>query len=320
MHRRTKKEIEMNYTKQTYVYKTVQDCQIRADVYLSPGEEQRPAILWIHGGALIFGDRSSPPPEQMELYLKAGYTVVPIDYRLAPETKLQSILEDVQDAYKWVREQGPGLFNVDPDRLAVIGHSAGGYLTLMAGFRVHPRPKALVSFYGYGDIVGEWYSRPDPYYSKEPTVSPEMARKGVGGAVISGSQFAGLSDQRWLFYLFCRQQGLWPKEVTGYDPQTDLRAFEQFCPVRNVTQDYPPTLLLHGDKDTDVPYELSKQMAAVLNEHHVRHRLITMKGLGHGFDIIPDGLLEEESIELKQPKVAEAFDAVLEFLNEQMDR
>ena len=310
----------MTYSKRTYVYKTVQDCQIQADVYRSPGEERRPAILWIHGGALIFGNRTILPPEQMELYLTAGYTVVSIDYRLAPETKLQLILEDVQDAYYWVRRQGPELFNVDPDHLAVMGHSGGGFLTLMAGFIVHPRPKALVSFYGYGDIVGEWYSRPDPHYNEEPAVSPEVARQGVSGPVITGGQFVDFPEQRWLFYLFCRQQGLWPKEVTGFDPHTEPRTFERFCPIRNVTQDYPPTLLLHGDKDTDVPFELSKQMAAALKENHVLHRLITMEGFGHGFDFSSDGLLEGEPIGLKHPKVAEAFDAVLAFLNEQMGR
>jgi acetyl esterase/lipase len=174
----------------------------------------------------------------------------------------------------------------------------------MAGFSVHPpRPKALVSFYGYGDIVGEWYTRPDPYYSKEPAVSPEEARQGVGGPVISGSQFVGFSDPRWLFYLFCRQQGLWPREVAGYDPDTDLQVFERFCPVRNVTRDYPRTLLLHGDQDTDVPFELSKQMAAALKAHNVPHRLITMKGLGHVFDVFPDGT-EGKPIGLKHPKVA----------------
>jgi acetyl esterase/lipase len=293
----------------------VQDCQIPADIYRSPGDEQRPVILWIHGGALIFGDRSMLPPEQVELYLTAGYTVVSIDYRLAPETKLQAIREDVRDAYDWVISQGPVLFNVDPDRLAVVGHSAGGYLTLMAGFSVHPRPKALVSFYGYGDIVGEWYSRPDPYYNQVPAVAPETARQGVGGTVITGSQ----AHQRWLFYLYCRQQGLWPNEVTGTNPLTAPWEFKKFCPEQNVTQDYPPTLLLHGDKDTDVPYELSVQMAKALKEQHVPHRLITMKGLGHAFDSLPNGLHEREPSGLKHPKVAGAFDAVLAFLNDQLD-
>jgi acetyl esterase/lipase len=308
--------MQMTSTKQTYVYKTVQDCPIHADVYRSPGEERRPAILWIHGGALILGDRSDLPREQLDLYLTAGYTVVSIDYRLAPETKLPAILEDVRDAYHWVMRKGAELFNVDPERLAVIGSSAGGYLTLMTGFSVHPRPKALVSFYGYGDILGNWYSQPDPYYNLEPAVSLEMAYQVIGGPVITGSQ----SNQRWLFYLYCRQQGLWPKEVTGYNPHTDPQVFEQFCPDRNVTQDYPPTLLLHGDKDTDVPFELSKQMAAALKEQHVPHRLITMKGLGHVFDILPEGLPEGEPLRLKHPKVAEAFEAVLAFLNDPTER
>lgn len=305
----------MTYSKQTYVYKIVQDCQIQADVYRLPGEEPRPAILWLHGGGLIFGDRNLLPLEQVEQYLEAGYTVIAIDYRLAPEVKLYAILEDMQDAYAWMRGQGPGLFHIDPDRVAVVGHSAGGYLTLMAGFCLQPRPKALISFYGYGDIAGEWYSRPSPHYTKEPTVSQEVAQQGVGGPVLTG---IGFSDQRWLFYLFCRQQGLWPKEITGYDPHTESQAFERFCPVRNVTQDYPPTLLLHGDKDTDVPFELSSQMAAALKQHQVTHQLITMKGLGHVFDIFPDGLSNGVPIGLKHAKVAEAFEMVLFFLKEQV--
>lgn len=306
----------MSYSKQTYVYKVVQDCQILADVYRLPVEAQQPAILWIHGGALIFDDRTMLRSEQVEQYLAAGYTVVSIDYRLAPETKLPAILDDLRDAYKWLREQGPKLLHVDPDRIAVIGHSAGGYLTLMAGFWVQPRPKALISFYGYGDIAGEWYSRPSPHYNKEPAVSPEVAYEGVGGPTIAGSQ----SNQRWLFYLYCRQQGLWPKEVTGYDPYAELQVFERFCPVHNITPAYPPTLLLHGDKDTDVPFEQSTQMAVALKQHGVPHQLLAMKGFGHGFDVVPDSSVSKDPIGLKHPKVAEAFETVLAFLKEHVGR
>ena len=53
-----------------------------------------------------------------------------------------------------MREKGPDLFQADPHRIAVIGRSPGGYLTLMAGFCLNPRPQALVAFYGYGDIAG----------------------------------------------------------------------------------------------------------------------------------------------------------------------
>lgn len=309
----------MTYSKRTYIYKTAPGCPIHADVYQPPGEARRPAVLWLHGGALIFGDRKTIPAAQLERYLNAGFTVISIDYRLAPETKLPQIIEDVQDAYRWVRSQGPRLFNIDPDRLGVVGHSAGGYLTLMSGFILHPRPKALVSFYGYGDIAGEWYSLPDPYYNQEPAVPREIARQGVGAGVIAGSQAVDSEDPRWLFYLYCRQQGLWPQEVAGIDPHTNPRAFDPFCPLRNVTGDYPPTLLLHGDQDTDVPYEQSQQMAAALREQGVPHRLITMQGLGHGFDSLLVDSAKGEAPGANQLEVIEAFEAVLGFLIEQLN-
>jgi len=80
---------EVRYSKQTYVYKTVGDCKIEADVYRMPGEAVRPAILWIHGGALIMGQRGFVPRDQLARYLDAGFALVSIDYRLAPETKVK---------------------------------------------------------------------------------------------------------------------------------------------------------------------------------------------------------------------------------------
>ena len=186
----------------------------------------------------------------------AGYVVVSIDYRLAPEVKLPAIIEDVRDACRWVRDRGPELFRVAPDRIAVMGASAGGYLTLVSGYAVEPRPKALVAYYGYGDVAGAWYSRPDPFYRTQPLVPDSEARAGVGGAV--RSETATNYENRRRFYLYCRQQGLWPKEVAGIDPDKEPKAFDPFCPVRNVTAAYPPTLLIHGTKDTDVPYEQSE--------------------------------------------------------------
>src|SRR5438445_656402 len=83
---------------------------------------------------------------------------------------------------------------------------ADGYLTLMSGFRVEPRPAALVSFWGYGDIAGTWYSRPDAFYRQQPLVSKEEAYQAVGGTVLSESTG---KNNRGRFYLYCRQQGLW---------------------------------------------------------------------------------------------------------------
>ena len=135
-------------TPTTSTYKTVGDLPIKADVYRLPGDDVRPVIVWIHGGALIFGNRDGPSLDQRKRYLDAGHVIVSIDYRLAPETKLAGIVEDVQDAIKWAPTKGPQLNNFDPKRGAVAGHSAGGYLALVAGFAVEPRPQAVVAFYG----------------------------------------------------------------------------------------------------------------------------------------------------------------------------
>jgi len=84
-----------------------------------------------------------------------------------------------------------------------------------------------VSFYGYGDIKGKWYSRPDPFYStSEKPVSKEEAYGLVGRKALSEALW---EENRFRFYLYCRQQGLWPREVTGRDPDTDSPAFKPWC-------------------------------------------------------------------------------------------
>jgi acetyl esterase/lipase len=288
--------------KKTYTYKTVENCAIKADVY-GTSDKTRPVVMWIHGGALIMGNREQIDKALLGKLLEAGYALVSIDYRLAPETKLPAILEDLQDACQWVREKGPELFHIDPKRIAVMGGSAGGYLTLTAGFRIDPRPKALVSFWGYGDIAGAWYSQPDPFYSKMPAVPREEAYQAVGSPVLSESSG---KNNRHRFYLYCRQQGLWPKEVAGHDPEKEPRAFDAFSPVRNVAANYPPTLLIHGTKDTDVPYELSVMMAKELSRKGVAHELITVEDGGHGLGGV------------KPAVVADIQDRVLAFLNKHM--
>lgn len=272
------------------------------DVFRPTGGGPLPAILWLHGGALILGARGNLAPAQRELYLRQGYAVAAADYRLAPETRLPDILRDVGRAYAWLRARGAALFDVDPARVAVVGHSAGAYLALMAGATFEPRPRAIVSFYGYGDIVGPWYSRPAPHYCAQPLVSEEEARRAVGTVPVSSGPWA----PRFRFYLRCRQQGTWPQEVTGHDPDKEPGWFDAYCPVRNVSAAYPPTLLIHGEEDTDVPCARSREMAAELARHGVAHELVTLPGRGHAFDHSTDACAD--------PVVAHVYGRVLGFL------
>ncbi|TKJ32269.1 MAG: hypothetical protein CEE38_23470 [Planctomycetes bacterium B3_Pla] len=268
--------------KQTYTYKRVGDLEIKADVYRADDEKVRPVVVWIHGGVLIMGGREWIDGRVKKMFLNAGYVVVSIDYRLTPETKLPAILEDVEDAFKWIREKGPELFHIDSSRIAVLGGSAGGYLTLATGHRVKPRPTVLVAFYGYGDLVSDWYSKPSPHPRHQRSkMSEEQARKQVSGPAVANSK--DRNGNSGAFYQFCRQQGIWPKEVSGWDPHEEAGKFYPYMPVRNVTAQYPPTLLIHGTEDTDVPYEQSVLMADQFKKFRVDHELIAIAGGEHGF-------------------------------------
>lgn len=269
--------------KATHTYKTVGDLKIQVDVYRPADDRVRPVVVWIHGGALILGNRAGVPKNLLDLCASEGYALVSIDYRLAPEAKLPEIVGDVEDALSWVRGDGAKIAKFDPDRLIVVGGSAGGYLTLTAGFRAKPRPMALVAYWGYGDVDGTWYTQPSDFYRKQkPLVNKDDAMKVVGGKVLTGSETDFDSKGRGQYYLYLRQNGLWTNEVTGFDPKKDREKLTPYCPVRNVTKDYPPTLLVHGTEDTDVPYKLSADMAAAFTKNKVPYELVTVKGAGHG--------------------------------------
>jgi acetyl esterase/lipase len=267
----------------TYVYKESDGVPIQSDVYRSEGKLPLPVVVWIHGGALIQGSRSGVPRDLLDLCRAENFALVSIDYRLAPEVKLPAFLDDVKDAFRWIRGPGAQAAGLEARKLVVAGGSAGGYLTLMSGIMVEPRPLALVSYWGYGDVDGEWYTTPSKFYLEtRPIVLREDALKGVGGAPITGPATPEAAKARGNYYLYLRQNGLWTREVTGLDPERDRSKLDPFCPVRNVTPSYPPTLLLHGTEDTDVPYSLSAAMAAELKRHHVDHEFLTVPGAGHG--------------------------------------
>lgn len=299
------------YTMETHIYKQVGAVEIKADVYRPAGDAVRPVIFWIHGGALVGGSRTNLPPEKQFIqYMEAGYVLVSIDYRLAPVTKLAEIVKDVEDAYAWLRKEGPTQFKIDPERIAVMGMSAGGYLTLTSGFRLDPRPKALISIYGYGDITGDWYSKPYPFYIEtQPIVTKEAALKANTGVVIANTDSLGKEQLKYQgdFYMYCRQNGLWPNKVSGRDPLKEPEWFTGYEARKNVTQSYPPTLLLHGEKDTDVIFEQSVLMAEALKRHGVEHELISQPHWGHGFDY------KEED-----PSVQDAHNQILQFLSKHL--
>ncbi|WP_080875611.1 alpha/beta hydrolase [Oceanobacillus timonensis] len=286
----------------TYTYKVSRECEINGTLHETT-EKQAPLLMYIHGGGLIWGTRDDLDKKQIELYTNAGFHVFSIDYRLAPETKLPEIVEDIRDAIGWLVEEGSQQCDFDKENIAVIGSSAGAYLALMSG-TLQNRPKAIVSFYGYGDITGDWYTEPSPHFTKMPAAPEMLAKQLIMDKEIAGSPI----EKRYAIYLFCRQQGKWIDYVTGKSSKEDLASLNAYCPARLADSNYPPTLLLHGDADEDVPYQESVHMKQVLDEAGVVNQLITISGGKHSFDQ-----------DMEDPQVIEAFEKVIQFLKQQLD-
>src|SRR3989442_12914945 len=137
------------FEKETVAYKQVGSLDIKADIYHYNDAKVRPVVVWLHGGALIMGHRESVFGPVKDFTLTNGYLLASFDYRLAPETKLPAIIEDIEDAFRWLRREGPERFHIDPERIAVTGGSAGGDIILATCYRGHPRPRLFLGYFCY---------------------------------------------------------------------------------------------------------------------------------------------------------------------------
>ncbi len=261
----------------TFVYKKADGCEIQGVLHETDGK-QAPLLVYIHGGGLIWGTRDDMNREQIRRYNEAGFNVFSADYRLAPESKLPEIRDDIQDLMVWLKTDAPAQFDFDRERVAVIGSSAGGYLALLSGtFDV--KPDAIVSFYGYGQVTGDWYRNPSPHFTSMTTVPEMLSKQLIQSTPISSAPI----ERRYAIYLYCRQQGTWLDWVTGSDAAVKGR-LGHYAPVETADTDFPATLLIHGDADEDVPYSESIAMKEKLDSLGVRNELMTITNGKHNFD------------------------------------
>lgn len=291
--------------KTTVIYKQAGGVDIKADVFATSATKPRPAVVWIHGGGLINGHREQVSGQVRDFAFTNGFVLVSLDYRLAPETKLPAILSDIEDAFRWLRSEGAKRFGIDPERIAVTGGSAGGFLTLTAGFRVQPPPCVLLAFWGYGDLLGEWAAAPSQHarHNQKQVSEQDAARHGSGPAVADPRERKGDGNA---IYIHGRQTGAWPKLVSGFDPHREPEKIIPFLPVKNVSAKHPPTVLVHGTADTDVPFEQSQLMVREFEKHGVTFALHPVAGAEHGL------------VGGKPDEIAEAYRKAFEFVKREL--
>lgn len=221
------------------------------DVLVPASETPVPAVVWIHGGGWLDGDRRYPPPTvPVELLhgsvLEAGLALVSIDYRHSLEAPFPAQLNDVKAAIRYVRRFAAEL-GIDPERIGVWGESAGGHLAALAG---------LVGADGTEDAT-----------ALEGTEGVRDGDSGVRAVV----DWYGVSD---LARLLSHAAPPAPPGMEHPDPFTALLGGTQeqrpalartASPVHYAGRAAaPPFLLIHGTADRVVPYSQSEVLTEAL--------------------------------------------------------
>ena len=227
---------------------------LKADIFLPPLEEKsRPAVLFIHGGGWIEGDRSQLRGYGI-LLARLGFVCMCNSYRLSNESIWPAQIQDVNCAIRYLRANATDL-GLDPDRIGVSGNSAGGHLSLMAA-----ATNCDQIFEGEGG-------------SNE--VSSEI--KAVC-AIYPPTTIRQLEMLNPLENAFLMLMG---KEANKED-------YDKASPLNYVTEDYPPCMLIHGSTDSVVRLKDSTKFYEKLKEFNRPASLHIFSEEEHAFDGEPD--------------------------------
>lgn len=274
---------------ETFCYKKT-NIELNATLYRSIKTTTRATLLYFHGGGLLYGNRTDLPKYHIDTFCDAGYSIIAFDYRLAPVTKLNNIMEDVKDAIIWYLSNRTHLF-YSKCPYFLWGRSAGAYLCLIAGRMELPvKPIGILSYYGYTFYNDYWYNQPNPYYAQFPVVDSKIITCICKGEIAEGSL-----DTRYSLYVYARQSGKWISIIidNSIDNFYDLYSFKKVTDFNN----YPPVLLAHSFHDTDVPFAESQVLSSILP----KSQLFVASTKTHDFDkdtLCEDSLaLIEESLD-----------------------
>jgi len=209
-----------------------------------------PAVIYIHGGGWVFGDKGGSALQLLP-YLQMGWAAVNVEYRMASSAKAPAAVEDCRCALRWIVRNAKD-YHIDPNRLVVTGHSAGGHLSLITGMLKEsdgldkdcpgdknepaPRVAAIVNWYGITDVADLLGGANEKNYAVE-----------------------------WL----------------GSMPNKEEVA-RRVSPLSYVRKDNPPVITVHGDADDVVPYSHAVRLQQALDKAGVPNQLYTVKGGGHG--------------------------------------
>ncbi|MEY4799149.1 MAG: hypothetical protein RI978_1450 [Verrucomicrobiota bacterium] len=239
------------------VYGKAEGRELKLNLFLPPGDEVKPLIIWVHGGAWLQGSKDGPSPAQQ--FVGSGYAVAHVGYRLSPVAKWPAQMHDCKAAVRWLRANA-AQYHLDPKRFVAWGSSAGGHLVAVLGtsggvvelegtgnaLKTSSSVQAVVDWFGPTDFLQMSKFRSN--IAHDDAKSPESQL--IGGPIQENKNAAAQAN-----------------------PITYVGRFE--AP--------PPFLIMHGTRDDLVPFNQSELLFAALKTAKSDVTFHPMNGSGHGF-------------------------------------
>jgi acetyl esterase len=239
---------------------------LRLDASIPAGPGPHPAVLIVHGGGWIAGHRRHNVEPLFRPLENAGFAWFSISYRLATEISLFGLaIDDVADAIDFVRSHASE-YRIDPNRVAIVGDSAGAHLAMMAVLRAGAS-SPVAAFVGIGMPADL-----EMLASDSPSIPA-----GIRNAVASSP---------------------WADMLGG--------VIRELSPVNHVHTDMPATLLIHGTGDRIVPFEQAERFCAAARSVHARCEVHPVRGEGHGIRWWQDTRWTKSMIEWLDARLAQA--------------
>lgn len=215
---------------------------LRFDATIPAGEGPFPAAIIVHGGAWVSGDRKANVQPLFKPLTDAGFAWFSISYTLVRDaSQLGAGVQDVEHAIAYVKSHA-AQYNVDPNKIALIGESAGGQLAAMAALSGEPGTdvQAVIAMYTPTDLVA---------LAKSSNYIPPSFRDAVAGTPFEALLMAALA---------------------------------QLSPINHVSRDMPPFLFIHGTADPLVPFQQSVAMCDRMKAVGAACEIYPVQNASHG--------------------------------------
>jgi acetyl esterase/lipase len=242
-------------------------------------------LIYAHGSGWRVGDKDQLTRPFFRRLAAQGHLVLDIAYSLWPAASLPAMVAEVNQAVLWLKENGPA-YGVNPDRIVLMGGSAGAHLALLAAYAPgHPafRPagaagdtsvRGVVAFYPPVDLLAQQDEAGD-----SPPSSPGLADR-ITQAMLKRlfrvQDEGGRKEQS--FDLFTEMLGGTAAEIPG--------TFRLLSPIYHVGAHCPPTLLLQGSDDLFGLAPAVRRLQECLRAAGVPSALLEFPHTEHGFDLL----------------------------------